>query len=124
MPYDTTERIIAVQPEAVATLFPALNAQYGEELSYGSGTTRTIGAFWNDAEQTSVYAASMERGSIAPTVLTDGRLAYRCLWQADLAAAFDAGEIEGVEELTSEQLADLLVTPEQSAGGTPQPSQP
>jgi hypothetical protein len=112
MPYDTTERIIAVQPEAVATLFPALNAQYGEELSYGSGTTRTIGAFWNDAEQASVYAASLERGSIAPTVLTDGRLAYRCLWQADLAAAFDAGEIEGAEELTGEQLADLTPQPE------------
>ena len=112
MSYELTPRTIAVAPEAVATLFPALLAQYGEELFYGSGTTRTIGAFYNDAEQTSVYAASMERGSIAPTVLTDGRLAYRCLWQADLAAAFDAGEIEGVEELTNEQLANLTPQPE------------
>ena len=111
MPYETTERTIAVQSSAVATLFPALNAQYGEELSYGSGITRTIGAFWNDAEQTSIYAASMERGNIAPTVLTDGRLAYRCLWQTDLAAAFDRGDIQGVEELTNEQLASLTPQP-------------
>ena len=54
----------------------------------------------------------IERGSIAPTVLTDGRLAYRCLWQADLAAAFDAGQITGAEELTEQQLADLTPEPE------------
>ena len=51
-------------------------------------------------------------GSIAPTVLTDGRLAYRCLWQADLAAAFDAGQIAGAEELTEQQLAELTPEPE------------
>lgn len=113
MPYETTERIIAVQPADVATLFPALNAQYGEELSFGSGTTRTIGAFWNDAEQTSIYAASMERGSIAPTVLTDGRVAFTCLWQTNLAAAFDAGQITGAEELTQLQLAQLTPQPEE-----------
>lgn len=106
--FEQTERIIAVPADAVTTLFPQLLEQYGEELSYGSGTTRTIGAFWNDAEKTSIYAASMERGNIAPQPLTDGRVAFRCLWQADLAAAFDAGEIEGVEELTEEELASLI----------------
>lgn len=112
MAFEQTERIIAVAPEAVATLFPALLAEYGEELSYGSGTTRTIGAFWNELEKIRIYAASIERGSIAPTVLTDGRLAYRCLWQADLAAAFDRGEIQQAQQLTEEQLAQLTPQPE------------
>ena len=112
MAFEQTERIIAVAPDAVAALFPALLAEYGEELSYGSGTTRTIGAFWNEPEKLRIYAASIERGSIAPTVLSDGRLAYRCLWQADLAAAFDAGQIAGVEQLTEQQLADLTPEPE------------
>ena len=112
MAFESTERIIAVPADAVGTLFPALLAEYGEELSYGSGSTRTIGAFWNEPEKQRIYAASIERGSIAPTVLTDGRLAYRCLWQADLAAAFDAGQITGAEELTEQQLADLTPNPE------------
>ena len=112
MSYELTQRTIAVASEAVATLFPALNAQYGEELSYGSGSTRTIGAFWNDAEKTSIYAASMLRGNIVGQPLTDGRVAFTCLWQADLAAAFDAGGIEGVEQLTEEQLAALTPEPE------------
>ena len=112
MSFELTERIIAVQPDDVPALFGQLLAQYGEELSYGGGTTRTIGAFWNDAAKTAIYAASMERGNIAPQPLTDGRLAYRCLWQADLAAAFDNGEIAGAEQLTEQQLADLTPNPE------------
>ena len=112
MSFELTQRTIAVAPEAVATLFPALNAQYGEDLSYGSGSTRTIGAFWNDAEQTSIYAASMLRGNIVGQPLTDGRVAFTCLWQSDLAAAFDAGGIEGVEQLSAEQLAGLTPEPE------------
>ncbi|NBW15260.1 MAG: hypothetical protein EBR82_45430 [Caulobacteraceae bacterium] len=109
--FEQIERIIAVPASAVSTMFPDLLAQYGEELSYGSGTTRTIGAFWNDAAKTSIYAASIERGNIAPQPLTDGRLAFRCLWQADLAAAFDAGEIDGVEQLTEAQLSTLIPQP-------------
>jgi hypothetical protein len=112
MSYELTQRTIAVAPEALSTLFPALNAQYGEELSYGSGSTRTIGAFWNDAEKTSIYAASMLRGNIVGQPLTDGRVAFTCLWQSDLAAAFDAGGIEAVEQLTDEQLAALTPIPE------------
>jgi hypothetical protein len=112
MNHEQTERTIALAPDAVATLFSALNAQYGEDLSYGSGSTRTIGAFWNDAEKTSIYAASMLRGNIVGQPLTDGRVAFTCLWQADLAAAFDNGGIEGVEQLSAEQLAALTPEPE------------
>jgi len=107
MSYELTSRTIAVAPNAVATLFPQLLAQYGEELSYGSGSTRTIGAFWNDAEKTSIYAASMLRGNIVGQPLTDGRVAFTCLWQSYLAAAFDNGGIEGVEQLSAEELAEL-----------------
>jgi hypothetical protein len=110
--FEQTERIIAVTQDA-QTLFPQLLEQYGEGLSYGSGTTRTIGAFWNDVAKTAIYAASIERGSIVPQALTDGRLAYMCLWQADLAAAFDDGDIPGAEELTQEQLTALTPVPEE-----------
>ena len=112
MNHEQNQRTIAVSPDSVATLFPQLLAQYGEELSYGSGSTRTIGAFWNDAEKTSVYAASMERGNIVGQPLTDGRVAFTCLWQSDLAAAFDRGDIEGVAELSAEELAGLVPEPE------------
>jgi hypothetical protein len=114
MSYELASRTIAVAPEAVATLFPAILAQYGEPLPDGAESVLTIGGHWDDSAQTRIRAASLTDGTITGQPLTDGRVAYTCLWQSDLAAAFDAGEIEGVEELTSEQLADL----------TPQPSQP
>jgi hypothetical protein len=112
MSHELTARIIAVQPEAVATMFPELLAQYGQELPDGAESVLTIGGHWDDSAQTRIRAASLTDGTITGQPLTDGRLAYRCLWQADLAAAFDAGEIEGVEELTSEQLANLTPQPE------------
>jgi hypothetical protein len=36
MSYEQTSRTIALAPEAVATLFPALLAQYGEALQDGA----------------------------------------------------------------------------------------
>jgi hypothetical protein len=39
-------------------------------------------------------------------------VAFTCLWQSDLAAAFDAGDIEGVAELSAEELAGLMPEPE------------
>jgi hypothetical protein len=36
MSYETTSRTIALNPEAVATLFPTLLAQYGEALPDGA----------------------------------------------------------------------------------------
>jgi DNA-binding transcriptional LysR family regulator len=110
--FETTERIIAVAPEAVATLFPQLLAQYGQELPDGTRIVLTIGGHWDDAEKARIRAASLTDGTITPQPLTDGRVAFRCLWQADLAAAFDAGEIEGVEELDDAELAALTPQPE------------
>jgi hypothetical protein len=105
--FETTERIIAVPAEAVATMFPQLLAQYGQELPDAGRNVLTIGGHYDDAAKSRIRAASLADGTITGQPLTDGRLAFRCLWQADLAAAFDNGDITGVEELTQEQLASL-----------------
>jgi hypothetical protein len=112
MSYELTLRTIAVAPASVATLFPALLAQYGEALPDGPRSIKTVGGHWDDSAQTRIRAASLIDGTITGQVLTDGRVAFTCLWQADLAAAFDAGGIEGVEQLTEEQLAELTPEPE------------
>jgi hypothetical protein len=112
MSYELTDRTIAVAPEVVATLFPQLLAQYGEALPDGAESVLTIGGHWDDDAQTRIRAASLHKGTITGEPLTDGRVAFTCLWQADLAAAFDAGQITGAEELTEHQLADLTPQPE------------
>jgi hypothetical protein len=110
--FEPTDRIIAVPAGAVATMFPTLLAQYGQELPDAGRSILTIGGHWDDAQKTRIRAASLTDGTITGQPLTDGRLAFRCLWQADLAAAFDAGEIDGVEQLTQEQLTALTPEPE------------
>jgi hypothetical protein len=112
MSYEPTDRTIAVPPEAVETLFSVLLFQYGEVLPDGAESVTTIGGHWDDAAHTRIRAASLNKGTITGQLLTDGRLAFTCLWQSDLAAAFDAGEIAGVEELTQPQLAQLTPQPE------------
>ena len=112
MSYETISRTIAVAPEAVVTLFPALLAQYGEALPDGPRSIVTIGGHWDDNDRTRIRAASLADGTITGQPLTDGRVAFTCLWQADLAAAFDDGGIEGVEQLSAEQLAALMPEPE------------
>jgi len=99
--------VLAVAPNAVATLFPALLAQYGEALQDGAESITTIGGHWDDSDKTRIRAASLHKGTITGQPLTDGRVAYTCLWQADLAAAFDRGDIAGVAELSAEELTAL-----------------
>jgi hypothetical protein len=108
MNHEQNQRTIAVSPDSVATLFPQLLAQYGEALQDGAESVTTIGGHWDDSAQTRIRAASLHKGTITGQPLTDGRVAFTCLWQSDLAAAFDAGEIDGVTELTSEELAGLM----------------
>jgi hypothetical protein len=92
----------------VATLFPALLAQYGEELSYGSGSTRTIGAFWNDAEKTSVYAAIYgTRQHRRPTADRWPSGLYLLVAERTSPLPLTAGDIAGVAELSAEELAGL-----------------
>ncbi len=108
MAFELTERIIAVAPATVATLFPTLLAEYGESLSDGSESVATIGGHWDNGAKTRIRAASLHKGTIAGQPLTDGRVAFSCLWQSDLASAFDGGQIVGVEELTKTELEQLI----------------
>jgi len=108
MSFENTERIAAVSPAAIASLYPALLAQFGEELPDGKRTIRTIGGHWDDGAKTRKRAASMTDGTITGTTLTDGRIAFRCLWQSDLVAAWDNGDLSGFAELTSDEYQALL----------------
>jgi hypothetical protein len=110
--FEPTERIIAVSPQDVETLFVDLLNVYGVEVQDGPRRVLTIGAHWDDAEKTRLRAASLTDGTITPIVLTDTRVAFRCLWPVALAQAFEEGVIEGVEELTPAQLAELTPQPE------------
>ena len=73
MSFEPEPRIIAVAPELIDSLFPALLDLFGEEVLDGDRQIRTFGAFWDDAEQTRIRAASMIDGTIVGTPLTDGR---------------------------------------------------
>jgi len=113
MSFETTERIVAVPPTLVEGLFVDLLNTYGENLQDGPRRFKTIGAHWDDTAKTRIRAASLRDGTITPQPLTDGRVAFRCLWQSDVAAAFDAGQIAGVQELDEAELATLLPQPEE-----------
>jgi hypothetical protein len=110
--FEPTERIIAVDPQDVETLFVDLLNVYGQEVQDGPRRLKTLGAHWDDAEKTRIRAASLHDGTITPIVLTDTRVAFRCLWPVALVEAFEEGAIEGVEELTPAQLAELTPQPE------------
>jgi len=111
MSFSNTYRIIALAPELVGPLFTQLRSTCGEDLPDGYTIVHTLGAHWDDGEHTRKRAASFPT-TITGQPLTDGRVAFRALWQSDLMAEFDANGIPGVEELTEEQLAALLPAPE------------
>jgi hypothetical protein len=112
MSFEPTERIIAVAPQDVETLFVDLLNVYGQEVQDGPRRLKTLGAHWDDAEKTRIRAASLHDGTITPMVLTDTRVAFRCLWPVALVGAYEEGAIAGVEELTEQQLADLTTKPQ------------
>jgi hypothetical protein len=113
MSFEPIERIIAVPANSVGTMFPVLLDQYGEDLPDGSQSIRTIAGHWDNAEKTRIRAASLTNATITGQPLTDGRVAFCCLWQSDLAKDFDDGKINGVEELTEAQLAELIPNTEE-----------
>lgn len=112
MSFGDTYRIIALPSDLVEPLFEALLEQFGEALPDGDKIIITIGAHWDDTAHTRKRAADHPT-TITGTPLTDGRVAYRALWQSDLMAEFDLHGIEGVEELTEEQFEALLPQPEE-----------
>lgn len=112
MSFETHPRTLALAPALAEVLLPQLHAIYGEDLPDGPRTIRTIGAHWDDSMHTRIRAAESPRTATG-RMLTDGRVAFSgILWQSDLAAAFDATGIAGVEELTDTQLAALTPAPE------------
>jgi hypothetical protein len=111
MSFELNPRIIAVDAGTAAHLFPILTEQYGEYLPTGDGSiaVKTIGAFWDDTEHTKLRAADINMGTIMGQRLTDGRLAFICLWQFRVAYAFDQGQITGnIQQLTEQQFLNLL----------------
>jgi hypothetical protein len=113
MSFEISERIIAVDSEVLEVLFPQLLSKYGEALLDKPRNIITIGGHWDDVQKTKIRAASLIDGTITPQPLTDGRVAFRCLWQSDLVKDFEDGKITGVEELTQEQLTALTPNPEE-----------
>ena len=107
MSFQSTYRTFAVLPAALDTVFPTLLATYGEDLEDGPNVVRTIGAHWDDTAHTRKRAASFPT-TITGIPLTNGRLAFTALWQSDLAAAFDAGSIPDIVELSPSELAALI----------------
>ena len=112
MSFETHTRNAAIAPADIDTVFTALSAQYGAYLPDGDQVVRTIGAHWDDTAHTRKRAASLTAGTITGQPLTDGRVAFRCLWQTDLVAAFLNGDVPEVEELTDEELQNLLPEPD------------
>lgn len=100
MSFSDTSRIIALDPELVETLFPALFAEYAEELQDGDRMIPTIGGHRDREDSDELRAASLHDGTIQGMPLTDGRVAYIAFWQSDLEAAFLSDGLLGVEELT------------------------
>lgn len=111
--FENEERIIALAPELVGTLFPTLLAEHGVSMPEGSREVVTIGAFWHDTARTTKRAASLHDGTIQGRPLTDGRAGFQCLWVKTLTALFTGDGIEGVEELTPEEYAALLPSEEE-----------
>ena len=107
--FENDERIISVAAENVATLFPLLLAQFGEDLPDNGKMIRTIGGHWDDTAKTRKRAAKFPT-TITGIMLKDLRIAFIALWQSDLAAAYDAGQIPEAEQLTPKQFQSLILT--------------
>jgi len=106
MKYSTEFKTFAF-PEALIEQLPTLNEQYGEEATDGLLTVTTIACGWDDSEHTRLRALRFpETASL--TDLVDGRKAYTALWSLRLLAAIEEGLIPDVQELTQEELMDLL----------------
>ena len=109
MSFELTERIFAVSPSDLGALHDELLQKYGEFLPSHKGTVLTVAAHWDDTSNTKIRGGSLIGGTISPIPLTDGRVAFRCLWQSDLIDAFENGEYPQAEELPVEEFHELKV---------------
>lgn len=112
MSFSNTMRNIAVAPEVLDNLFPVLLAEYGEYISDGIRGIITIGAHWDDENHSIKRAASLLDQTITPRKLIDGRVVYTFLPQSDLEQRFLNGEISDIEELTEDEINELIFSHE------------
>jgi hypothetical protein len=110
MSFSTTFKTFAF-PAALVENLPQLIEQYGEEAQDGLETIKTIACGWDDSEHTRLRALQFPK-TASLTDLIDGRKAYTALWSEGLLAAFEAGQLPEVQELTIEELQDLLPKPD------------
>jgi len=112
MSFSQTFRYMALAPELVPTLFPALESEYAALLPDGSREIATLGGHRaQDSEPLVLRAASLFDGTIRPDPLTDGRVCYGAFWESRLEAEFLAHGLLGVEELTFAEFQSLRVPP-------------
>jgi len=94
-------------PAELVEQLPQLVEQYGEQAQDGLQTYTTIAAGWDDSDHTRLRALRFP-DTASLTDLVDGRKAYTALWTLRLIAAFEAGLLPDVKELTQEELMALL----------------
>lgn len=97
--FEILPRTIAIEPTHVADLLAGAMAQFAVMVPDGKSSLPCIAAHWDDEQHTRIRAASLVNGSVSPVPVGDGRICFTALWQSDLAAAFDAGQIAGAEEI-------------------------
>jgi hypothetical protein len=107
MSFSTTPRIFMLQPDDIPNVLADLQSKYGEDLPDGKSVVRTIGAHWDDMGQTKLRAAQYPV-TCPPMMLTNGKVAFRCLWQQDAIEAFENGEYPQAQEITQQEFEDLL----------------
>lgn len=106
MTFSTTFKTFAF-PETLVENLPQIIDQFGEEAQDALETVKTIACGWDDSEHTRLRALQFPK-TASLTDLIDGRKAYTALWSERLLAAFEAGQLPDVQELTIEELQDLL----------------
>ena len=111
MSFSTTPRIFVLEPDDVSAVLFDLQSKYAEDLNDGKSVVKTIGAHWDNVEQTKLRAAQYPT-TCPPMMLTNGKVAFRCLWQQDAIEAFEDGQYPQVEEITQQEFEQLLFTSE------------
>lgn len=86
--FELNKRIFAIEANAVNELLQTLLAKYGVKVLDGERIINTLGVFQNTLDRADGYYATDFMRTITPSALTDGRLAFSCYWNAQLAQDF------------------------------------
>lgn len=111
MSFSDQVRNIAVTSGKSMVLFSEAYPLHKESLPDGNRIIETLCGHWDDEIHTKKRAASLTDGTIRPVKLIDGRDLWRGLFQSDVENKFINGEYADVEELTDEEVSQLLPPP-------------